>query len=156
MADKNYVDIQGNLTKDCDMKYSGGGMAICRLSVACNESKKNGDTWENIPSYFDVTCFGKLAERVAPMALKGKRFDISGHLKQDRWQSSDGKTQSKVVIIVDDISPCSILGSSSGATGGKPSAGNGSSYASGYSAGRPQTDENGDYVQPDFPDDCPF
>ena len=136
MADKNYVDIQGNLTRDCDMKYSSGGMAICQLSVACNESKKNGDTWENIPSYFDVTCFGKLAERVAPMALKGKRFDISGHLKQDCWEK-DGKMQSKVVIIADDISPCSILGSSSGATGGKPSAG-------------------GDSIPPDFPDDCPF
>jgi single-strand DNA-binding protein len=137
--DKNYVDVQGNLTKDCELRYSSNGMAICSLSVAVNESKKKPDgTWENIPSYFDVTCFGKLAERVAPAALKGKRFDISGHLKQERWQSTDGKNMSKVVIIADDISPTSLLGSSSGATGGKPAP----AMASGF--------------VDDFPDNPPF
>ena len=137
--DKNYVDVQGNLTKDCELRYSSNGMAICSLSVAVNESKKKPDgTWENIPSYFDVTCFGKLAERVAPAALKGKRFDISGHLKQERWQSTDGKNMSKVVIIADDISPTSLLGSSSGATGGKPAP----AMASGFAD--------------DFPDNPPF
>ena len=122
MADKNYVDIQGNLTKDAELKFLNNGMAICKFSIAVNESKKRPDgSWENIPSYFDGVCFGKLAERFGPVALKGKRFDISGHLKQDRWESSDGKTQSRVNIIADDISPASLLGSSSGATGGKPS-----------------------------------
>jgi single-strand DNA-binding protein len=136
--DKNYVDVQGNLTRDGELKYLNSGMAICNLSIAVNESKKKPDgTWENIPSYFDVTCFGKLAERVAPAALKGKRFDISGHLKQERWEK-DGRTQSKVVIIADDISPTSLLGSSSGATGGKPAP----AMASGFAD--------------DFPDNPPF
>ena len=140
--DKNYVDVQGNLTKDGELRYSTGGMAICHLSVAVNDSKKKLDgTWENIPSFFDVTCFAKLAERVAPAALKGKRFDISGHLKQERWEK-EGKTQSKVVIIADDISPTSLLGSSSGATGGKPAP----SMAT----------TADDSMPPDFPDDMPF
>ena len=134
MSDKNYVNIQGNVTRDAELKYLGSGMAICKFSVAVNEGKKKPDgTWENIPSYFDVVCFAKLAERVAPVAVKGKRLDISGHLKQDRWESSDGKTQSRVNIIADDISIASILGSSSGASGGKP--------ASNSS---------------DFPEECPF
>ena len=115
--DKNYVDVQGNLVRDSEMKYTSGGMAVCNFSIACNESKKVGDNWENIPSYFDCVCFGKLAERFQPAGVKGKRFDVSGHLKQERWEK-DGQTRSKIVIIADDITPASILGSSSGATGG--------------------------------------
>ena len=43
MADLNSVNIIGRLTRDADLKYTSGGMAISNFSIAVNRRRKNGD-----------------------------------------------------------------------------------------------------------------
>lgn len=103
MSDKNYVFIGGNLTRDAELKYTASGMAVLKCSVACNRShKKPDDTWENIASFFDVTWFGKMAEKKVSSLVKGVRVDITGSLNQERWEQ-DGQARSKVAVIAENI-----------------------------------------------------
>lgn len=44
--DINHVVIIGNLTKDVELAYTNGGMAIANGAIAVNRSVKRGDTWE--------------------------------------------------------------------------------------------------------------
>lgn len=103
MNDINAVTLTGRLTQDAELKYTNGGMAISEFAIAVNGSKKNGDQWEQIASFFDCTMFGKRAESLAHYMEKGKPVAIAGRLDQQRWKSQGGQNRSKIVVIVSDI-----------------------------------------------------
>lgn len=103
MRDTNTVVVTGRLTRDAELKYTTGGTAVCAFSVAVNGSKKQGDQWVDDPSFFDCMMFGKLSESVHRYLIKGQQVCVTGHLKQDRWVSSDGEKHSKVGIIVEFV-----------------------------------------------------
>ena len=100
--DMNTVTIIGRLTRDMELKYTSGGMAIGKFSLAVNRKKKSGEQWVEEASFFDVTCFGKTAENLAQYMTKGKQVCVDGSLHQDRWEK-DGQNMSRVVINADNI-----------------------------------------------------
>ena len=102
MNDMNIVAINGRLTKDAELKYTSGGMAIATFSLASNRSVKKGDKWEDEANFFDCTMFGKSAEAVKQYLTKGQQVSISGELRQERWEK-DGQKQSRVTIIVNHL-----------------------------------------------------
>jgi single-strand DNA-binding protein len=103
---RNSVNIDGNLTRDSETKYTQGGLAILTLSIAVNRSVKEGDGWKQEASFFDVKAFGKLAEWRSGL-LKGQAVTVSGELRQERWEK-DGQKQSKVVIVADHLDKVQI------------------------------------------------
>lgn len=100
--DMNMVALIGRLTRDAEMKYTQGGMAIANFSLAVNRRKKNGDNWEDEANFFDCTLFGKSAESIEGWLKKGKQVAITGELKQDRWEQ-DGQSRSKVGIVANSV-----------------------------------------------------
>ena len=102
MADINRVIEIGRLTRDAEVTYTPGGMAIAKFCIAVNRRVKNGDGWADEANYFDVQLFGKSAEALKPYLTKGKMVGIDGYLKQDRWEK-DGQKFSKITINANDI-----------------------------------------------------
>ena len=103
MADINRVIEIGRLTRDAEVTYTPGGMAIAKMSIAVNRSVKGPDgKWMDEANYFDVQLFGKQAEGLKPYLLKGKKIGVDGYLKQDRWEK-DGQKFSKITINANDI-----------------------------------------------------
>ena len=99
----NHVTIGGNLTRDPELKAAQSGTAVLSFSVAVNESRKRGDGWEDVPSYVDVTMFGKRAESLSRFLRKGVYVAVTGKLRQERWQAKDGTTRSKLGVIADNV-----------------------------------------------------
>ena len=98
----NSIILEGNLTKDGELKNTS--FSVCSLSLAVNRSNKNKNgEWVDEVSFFDVECFGKMAEVAEKAAVKGRGIRIVGRLKQDRWADENGKTFSKVKIIAEHI-----------------------------------------------------
>jgi single-strand DNA-binding protein len=138
MADVNHVILVGRLTRDCELKYTSGGMAIANLSLAVNRRVKKGEQWTEEVSFFDVTLWGKTAEGLSKYLLKGKQIAVEGELRQERWQQ-DGQSRSKVVINASNVQ---LLGGNDKQT---QQGGQGSGY---------QAQE--DYSAGNFPEDIPF
>jgi single-strand DNA-binding protein len=95
----NHTTLEGNLTRDPEMRYSGTGQPIAKFSIATNE-KSGGQ--EHV-SYTDCTTFGKSAEFTIAHLVKGKRVIVEGRLRQERWDDRDGRACQKHGIIVDKI-----------------------------------------------------
>ena len=72
MADINRVILVGRLTRDAELRYTGGGMAVCKFSLAINRRKKSGDRWEDEAHFFDVVLFGKQGEAINQYLVKGR------------------------------------------------------------------------------------
>lgn len=105
MAFGNTVSIVGNITRDPELRYTPNGASVTNFSLAWNRRyERNGQTVEQV-SFFDVTCWGSLAENVAASLGKGNRVVVSGELEQRSWDTQDGQKRSKVEIKADDVAP---------------------------------------------------
>ncbi len=115
----NVVVITGNLTRDPELRSTGGGTSICKLRVAVNSRRKDGQTgeWVDKPNYFDVTVWGAQGENCANYLSKGRPVAVEGRLDWREWEAKDGggKRQS-VEIIANSVQ---FLGSRDGSGGGQ-------------------------------------
>jgi single-strand DNA-binding protein len=141
MADINRVILVGRLTRDAELRYTGGGMAVCKFSLAINRRKKSGDRWEDEAHFFDVVLFGKQGEAINQYLVKGKQVGIDGELRQNRWEQ-DGQSRSKVEIAAFNVQ---LLGGGRGA----PSRGRDENGFSSY-------EEQSQEPASEFEDDIPF
>ena len=132
----------GRLTRDAELKYTTGGLAISKFSIACNSRAKKGDQWIDEASFFEVSVFGKSAETLNQYLTKGKQIAVQGRMKQERWES-EGQNRSKIVINADSVQ---LLG------GDKNTQGSGSDARNSPSRAPETVSDN----PPDFPDDIPF
>lgn len=111
MADINHVVLVGRLTRDAELKYTAGGQAVCKFSLAINRRRKNGDQWVDEPNFFDIVLWGRQGETLNQYLVKGKQVAVEGELRQDRWEQ-DGQNRSKVEIMANNVQ---LLGGGSGA-----------------------------------------
>jgi single-strand DNA-binding protein len=103
----NNVTVNGNLTRDPEVRYTRDGQASVLLGVAVNRRWQDRETheWEEATSFFDVVCWRDLAENVAMSLTKGVRVMVAGRLEQRSWETELGERRSKVEIVADEIGP---------------------------------------------------
>jgi len=140
MEDTNRVVLVGRLTRDAELSYIASGTAICKMGLAVNSRKKEGDNWVDEANFFDLVLWGKRGESLNQYLLRGVQIACEGRLKQERWEQ-DGQKRSKVTIEVDNIQ---LLGSKS--DGGQPQGnhgGYGGQQGSGYQGNSFQNQNTG-------------
>jgi len=93
MQDINTVAITGNLTRDPELKHLDGGNSVCKIRVANNGRKKEGDEWVDAPNYFDVVIWGRQGEATAEYCAKGRKVAVTGKLRWREWEGDSGKRQ---------------------------------------------------------------
>jgi single-strand DNA-binding protein len=103
MNSLNSILLEGNLVKDPEVSYTPKGVAICKFSIAVNRSFKQEEEYQKEVSFFNIVTFLKLAEVCKEYLAKGRGVRIVGRLKQDRWNGTDGKAKSAVVIIAEHV-----------------------------------------------------
>ena len=113
----NRVIITGNLTRDPELRSTGGGTSVCSMRVACNTRRKDQSTgeWVDKPNYFDVTVWGMQGENCAQYLSKGRPVAVDGRLEWREWQDKEGNKRQSVDIIADSVQ---VLGSREGSENG--------------------------------------
>jgi single-strand DNA-binding protein len=98
----NVVVITGNLTRDPELRSTPGGTSVCKLRVAVNSRRKDGQTgeWIDKPNYFDVTVWGAQGENCANYLAKGRPVAIEGRLDWREWEAKDGGGKRQSVEII--------------------------------------------------------
>lgn len=107
MAPGNTVNVVGNATRDPELRFTPSGQAVANFGLAVNRRWQNRQTqeWEEAVSFFDITCWGQLAENVAESIQKGTRVVVDGRLDQRSWETEQGDKRSKVEIVADEVAP---------------------------------------------------
>jgi single-strand DNA-binding protein len=109
-GDLNKILLIGRLTRDPEYKLVNQ-TSVVNFSLANNRVYiTNGEKKEEV-HYFDCESWGKQAETLKQFAKKGTRLAIEGRLKQERWDTPDGKVNSRIRIRVETFQ---FLGNTAG------------------------------------------
>lgn len=107
-VDKGPGSVAGNMTADPEMRYTPTGRAVCTIRVAHSERVKDDRTGEwkdGQTTYFDITCWGNLAENICEVLQKGDRVVAEGRWTETFWTSQEGEEKSKVSLTARDLGP---------------------------------------------------
>lgn len=136
--------IAGNVTRDPDMRTTGGGSQVCSFAVAVNRSfRDSSGNQQDQVSYIDCVAWGKSAEIICQYVHKGSPLLVSGRLEQRSWEDkTSGQKRSRTEIVIEDFS---FIGNS----------GNASNYTPPSKGAKSDVgdDLGGEIVPDDVPDD---
>jgi len=103
MSDLNQVTLIGRTTKDPELKYTQGGVALTNFSIAVNKTYTANDEKKEQVSFFNCVAWTKLAEVIVQYVKKGHRIGITGRLQQQRWEDDSENKRSSVEIVVENF-----------------------------------------------------
>ena len=104
MANLNKVLLMGNLTRDPELRYTPGGMAVAEFAIAINRqwAAKTGDKKEEV-TFVDIVVWARQAETCAEYLKKGRPVFIEGRLTQDRWETPDGQKRNRMRVTAERV-----------------------------------------------------
>lgn len=108
----NKVIIIGNLGQDPELRYTQGGQAVCRLSIATSRKYLNKQSNEMVEEteWHRVTVWGKQAENCNTYLTKGRSVYVEGRLRTSSYEK-DGQTHYSTEIVAEEVK---FLGGGSG------------------------------------------
>jgi len=115
----NKVILVGNLGNDPDTKYTQGGMAVTRISLATTSVRndKDGNKQERT-EWHRVVFFGKLGEIAGEYLRKGSQCYVEGEIRYDKYTGQDGVEKYSTDIVANEMQMLGGRGDGGGGGGG--------------------------------------
>jgi len=111
-TDKGPGSVSGNLTKDPELRYTGTGRPVCNLRLATSERVRNAKSgnWEDGPTvFYDVQCWGNLAENVTEHLARGDRVVAEGRWMESEYTNDQAVTVTRTYLQARDLGPSMIF-----------------------------------------------
>ncbi len=99
----NKVILVGHLGRDAETKFTPGGAAVTRFSVATNrrwKDKESGE-WKEETDWSNVVLWR--SENLANYLTKGKQLYVEGRLHTRSYEDKDGKKVYATEVVADDV-----------------------------------------------------
>ncbi|MGL4368258.1 MAG: single-stranded DNA-binding protein [Spirochaetota bacterium] len=101
MSSYTAATVEGFVTQSPVFRKTKTGKSLCTFSLAIRHYSQPDE--DPKVSFMDVETWEKTADVCSERVDKGKRVMVIGTLRQDRWEGKDGKTQSKIKLIGNQI-----------------------------------------------------
>jgi single-strand DNA-binding protein len=100
----NKIILVGHLGRDPELRYTPQGTALCKLSVATTERRKNaaGEP-EDQTTWFRVTVWGRQAELASEYLAKGRQVYIEGRFRLEEYTDREGQTRHSAEVSATEI-----------------------------------------------------
>jgi single-strand DNA-binding protein len=100
----NKITIVGYLGRDPELRYTPQGTAVCKLSVATTERRKNaaGNSEEHT-TWFRVSVWGRQAELANEYLARGRQVYLEGRLRLEEYTDREGNPRISPEVNATDI-----------------------------------------------------
>ena len=113
----NRVVLVGRLVRDPELRYTGSGVAVANINIACNRPFKN-QQGEQETDFINCVVWRKPAENLANYMKKGNQIGVDGRVQTRSYEGQDGKMVYVTEILAESIQFLESKGSlQSGNTG---------------------------------------
>ena len=105
MSSFNKITIVGYLGRDPELRYTPQGKALCKLSIATTEKRKDPATGEQEEhtTWFRVTAWERQAELAAKFLSKGRQVYVEGRLRLEEYVDRDGQKRVSAEVSATEI-----------------------------------------------------
>ncbi len=99
----NKVILVGHLGRDAETKFTPGGAAVTRFSVATNRRWKDQQSgeWKEETNWTNVVLWR--AENLANYLTKGKQLYVEGRIQTRSYDDKDGKKVYATEVVADEV-----------------------------------------------------
>jgi single-strand DNA-binding protein len=100
----NKITIVGYLGRDPELRYTPQGKALCKMSIATTERRKDvtGETEEHT-TWFRVTAWGRQAELANEYLAKGRQVYVEGRLRLEEYTDREGQKRFSAEVSATEI-----------------------------------------------------
>ena len=100
----NRVMLIGNLTRDPELRYTPGGMAVVSFGLATNRVwvTKQGERKEDA-QFHRIVAWNKLAELCSQLLSKGRRVYVDGRIQYREFNDQENNKKQIAEIVIDDM-----------------------------------------------------
>jgi single-strand DNA-binding protein len=104
MGSVNKVILVGNLGRDAELRYTPGGAAVSKFSLATTEvwNDKAGQRQERT-EWHNIDLWGKQAETLSEYLVKGKQVYVEGRLQTDEYTDKEGVKRKSTRVRCDRV-----------------------------------------------------
>jgi single-strand DNA-binding protein len=100
----NRVMVIGNLGRDPEMRYTPDGQAVTSFSLAATRTRNNMDgERRDTTEWFNIVCWGSLAEICNQFLSKGRRVYVEGELRTRGWEQPDGRKHFRTELVASEM-----------------------------------------------------
>jgi single-strand DNA-binding protein len=141
MGSVNKVILVGNLGRDAELRYTPGGAAVAKFSLATTEkwTDKSGSLQERT-EWHNIDLWGKQAETLNEYLRKGKQVYIEGRLQTDEYTDKEGIKRKTTRVGCDRV--VGLGGGGGGRAGMDRSEAGGAAAAAPAEVSEPLTDDD--------------
>jgi single-strand DNA-binding protein len=100
----NKITLVGYLGRDPELRYTPQGTALCKMSIATTERRKNvaGESEEHT-TWFRVTVWARQAELANEYLAKGRQVYVEGRLRIEEYTDREGQKRFSAEVNATDI-----------------------------------------------------
>ncbi len=98
----NRVVLVGRLTKDPELKYTQGGVAVTRFTLAVNRTFTN-QQGQREADFVNCVTWRKQAENTANYLRKGSLAGVEGRIQTSNFEGKDGNRVFMTEVVADSI-----------------------------------------------------
>lgn len=103
MAGINKAILIGNVGRDAELRFTSGGTAIAKFSLATSEKFGKGTDRQERTEWHRIVVWGKLAEFCGEYIKKGRQIFVEGRIQTRDWEDKEGKKQQTTEIVANEI-----------------------------------------------------
>ena len=97
----NHITIMGRLTRDPELRRTGGGTAVTSFTVAVDRDFSSKDEKET--DFIDCVAWRSTGEFVNKYFSKGSMMLVSGRLQIRAWTDKDGNKRRSAEVVADNV-----------------------------------------------------
>ncbi len=97
----NVVVLEGHMTKNPSITVVGDNKKKCEFTLGVNHGKNSKG--EERSSFFQIQCWGSMAEFISNFGEKGAHLNVTGELVAESWKKEDGTYGNKVYVRANSV-----------------------------------------------------
>ncbi len=115
----NKCILLGHLGRDAETKFTPGGAAVTRFSVATNRRWKDQQSgeWKEETDWTNIVLWR--SENLTTYLTKGKQVYVEGRIQTRSYEDKDGKKVYSTEVVADDVILLGSAGGGGGQGGGR-------------------------------------
>lgn len=92
----------GRLTKEPELRYTTSNKAVASFSIAITRTYKNTEG-QYEADFINCECWGQVAETLSKYKHKGDLIAVSGNIRTDKYQDSNGNNKTRTFILTNRV-----------------------------------------------------